>query len=366
MFSLNDKISLRQFQVLLILYIFGTGVIILPRKAALFAGRDGWIAFILTIVLAVFAVFIIASLIRRFPEKSFYEYAGKIITKPVAFVFTLGLIIRTVIGLACELRLFTEIVKHILLHNTPYSVVAVSLLSVSAYAAAKGIETKARAGQIIIWIIFIPLIFVFIAVGTDVDYTELLPILQTEPVRIAWGAYYMLFAFSGIEFILLMSPYLNRHKYISQRAVSAVLLIGLFMLAGIIIAISRFGAANLANQAWPILEMMDTTPMPGSFIERQEAVMMSFWILSAFAMISAGLFFSAIAAKSIFKAGEHKHYLIIVAAIAFILSFLINDMDLVYKIMDMNFLYLGTAYMLVIPVILLLTAIIRRLNYARS
>jgi len=352
--------------MLLMLYIFGTGVIILPRKAAAFAGRDGWIAFILTIALAVFAVFIITSLVRRFPEKSFYEYAGDIITKPIAFVLTGGLIVKTIVGLACELRLFTEIVKHILLQNTPYTVVALSLLLVSAYAAAKGIETKARTAQIIVWIIFIPLTFVFIVVGTDVDFTELLPVLQIEAAQIATGAYHMLFAFSGIEFILLMSPYLNKHKHISKRAVTAILAIGIFMCIGIIIATARFGAVNLTNQNWPILEMMDATPMPGSFIERQEAVMMSFWILSVFAMISAGLFFSTVAAKSVLKVGKHKYYLIVVGIMAFALSLFLNDMDLVYEIMDMNFLYLGTAYMLVLPAILLILAKIRRLSNEKT
>ena len=367
MFSLNDKISLRQFQILLMLDIFGTGVIILPRKAAIFAGRDGWVAFMLTIALALVAVFIITRLVNRFPNKTLYEYAGTLVSKPIAFVLVLGLVTRIIIGMACELRYFTEIVRHVLLYNTPFTVVAVSLLLVSAYAAGKGIETRARIGQIIIWIIFIPLVLVFIVVGANVDFSELKPVLYyTENSELFGGAFHMLFAFSGIEFILLISPYLNRHKHVTRRAMASILTIGVFMCVMIIMAIGRFGPYNLQSQMWPVLEMMDMAPIPGSFIERQEAVMMSFWILSVFAMISAGMFFSAVASKSIFKVGKHKYYLLIIAAVTFVLSFVLEDTRLIDQVKELNFIYLGTVYMLILPTILLILAKVRRINHEKS
>jgi len=367
MFSLNDRISLRQFQILLMLDIFGTGVIILPRKATAFAGRDGWIAFMLTIVFALVAVFLITKLINCFPNKTLYEYAGTLVSKPIAFVLVLGLVIRIIIGMACELRYFTEIARHVLLHNTPFTVVAISLLLVSAYAAGKGIETRARIGQIIIWIIFIPLVLVFIVVGANVDFSELEPILYyTDNNELFSGAFHMLFAFSGIEFILLISPYLNRHKHVTRRAIVSILAIGVFMCVMIIIAIGRFGPYNLQNQMWPVLEMMDMAPIPGSFIERQEAAMMSFWILSVFAMISAGMFFSAIASKSIFKVGKHKHYLLIIAIVTFALSFALEDAYLIDRVKELNFTYFGTMYMLILPTILLIVAKLRRINHEKS
>jgi len=268
--------------------------------------------------------------------------------------------------MACELRYFAEIAKHVLLYNTPFTVIAISLLIVSAYAAGKGIETRARIGQIIIWLIFIPLIFVFIIVGANVDFSELKPVLSSDAPQFFEGAFHLLFAFSGIEFILLISPYLNRHKHVSSRAISSIFAIGVLMCASIVLAICRFGPYNLQNQMWPVLEMMDATPLPGSFIERQEALMMSFWILSVFAMVSAGLFFASVAAKSALKVGKHKHYLIIISILTFILSFILNDIDLVYQVKELNFFYMGTVYMLILPIILLVMAKLRRINHGKN
>jgi tellurite resistance protein TehA-like permease len=83
-------------------------------------------------------------------------------------------------------------------------------------------------------------------------------------------------------------------------------------------------------------------------------------------MINAGLFFSSIAAKSVFKKGKHTSYLVAIAALVFILSFALKDIDAVYRIKELNFLYLGTVYMIILPATLLILAKIRRVNYGKD
>ena len=363
MFSANDKISLRQLQVLIILDIFGTGVIILPRRAAALAGRDGWLLVAVAAVLAMVCTFLVCHLIRLFPGESFFDYAGLLVTKPIAYLLSLGLIAKILIGLVCELRLFGEIIKAILLYNTPLAVIIICLLVVSAYAAAKGIETRARIGQIVIWLIFVPLIFVLILVSADVDFTNILPVGEASPLKIAQGGFMCLSAFSGLEFILLISPYLNSHSKAPSRAVTAIALTGILMCIITVITISRFGASNIVNQQWPVLEMMDAIDLPGTFIERQEAIIMSLWILSSFAGVNAGLFFGGVAAQAIFKSGKWGYYLAAFVLISFTASIFIKDISVVYEIIDFNFTYLGTAYMLVIPLVLNLIAWLRGYRY---
>ena len=363
MFSANDKISLRQLQVLIMLDIFGTGVIVLPRRAADFAGADGWIAVSVSAALAMVCTFWLCRLIRLFPGKTFLDYAGTLVSRPVAYALSLGLIAKILIGLICELRLFGEIVKVILLYNTPLAVIILGLLVISAYAAAKGIETRARIGQIIIWLIFIPLVFVLVLVSADVDFTNLLPIGEAAPVQIVRGGFYCLSAFSGLEAILLISPYLKRHKRVTSRSVVAVAISGVLLCAITLITISRFGSIDIIGHEWPVLEMMDAIDLPGTFIERQEAIIMSLWMLSSFATVNAGLFFGGVAAHAVFKKGKWCHYLAALVVLSFTVCFFIKDIHLVYKIMDFNFLYLGTAYMFVIPLVLNLAAKLRGCKY---
>ena len=355
----NDKISLGQLQVLIILDIFGTGVILLPKRSAAFAGRDGWLCVIIAAVMAMTCAFLICRLIRIFPEKSFFDYSSGLLTKPIAYLLNLGLIMKILLGLVCELRFFGEISKMILLYNTPFFVIIAGLLVISAYAALKGIETRARIGQIIIWFIFIPLIFVLILVSSDVDFTNILPVGESAPAKIVEGGFYCVSAFSGLEFILLISPYLNKHEKAIKRSVAAVALAGVLMCIITLITISHFGANNITNQEWAVLEMMDAVDLPGTFIERQEALIMSLWILSSFAGVNAGLFFGGVVSRTIFKQGKQAYYIAAFVLISFAASVCIKDISLVYKIMDFNFTYLGAAYMFVIPLLLNLLARLR-------
>jgi len=242
-------------------------------------------------------------------------------------------------------------------------VIIFGLLAISAYAAVKGIETRARIGQIIVWLIFIPLIFVLVLVSIDVDFSNILPAGEAAPMDMAKGGFYCLSAFSGLELMLLISPYLNRHDKIKGRVGLAVGLSGALLCAITLITISRFGAVNILNIKWPVLEMTDAIDLPATFIERQEVIIMSLWMLSAFAGVNAGLFFGQTLAAEIFKKGREIYYLAGVVIFSFIVCFFIEDVGAVYKIMYFNFLYLGSAYMLIIPLLLNLAAKIRGYEY---
>lgn len=364
----NDRISIRQLQLLLILNIFGTGVILLPRFVAQQAGHDGWILIILATAIAVFCTYIITTLGRKFPSHSFYEYSCIILSKPMAFILSIGFVLRLIFHIALELRIFGEIVSQTMLYNTPFSVVCIVVLLVSGFASAKGYETRARIAEILALIIFLPITIMFFLAAFNVDFTNLLPIMQSSPQSIFKGGFYTLSAFAGIELILMVYPYMSNYNNVKKGTIHAVILLGIFMTIITIITIARFGAYDIQNQMWPIIEMMDSTALPGSFLQRQGVFIMSFFIISLFAVVNAGLFFSSIILKSIIKKGRHSYYVGAVMTITFFISLAPRNMIDVYKYLDLVFITFGLAYMLVIPIILLLVAKMRGLGetYGKS
>ncbi len=368
MFSFNDKISVRQLQILIILDVFGTGVIILPRRVAEFADQDGWIIVVLATLLAFFYTYVITSIGRLFPNDSFLTYTSKILTKPIGLLLSLGFIVKIIVSSAMELRFFGEIIKQTMLENTPFTIVCFSMLAVSGYAAAKGYETRARLAEILIFVVFVPLIIVFSIAAVDSDFTNLLPVMVAPPIDLLTGGFYCGTAFMGMEFCLLVYPYITKPKDVRKGALSAVLWVGVILVLITAITISKFGPFDVQKQMWPVLEMMDVIDLPGSFIERQDAFVMSFWIISVFAIINAGLFFSAIILKdsvqSIFKKCKIRHSVFIficMIAIA-IISFLPQNISQVNEIMDFMFMTFGVAYLIVIPIILFAVAKLRRLG----
>jgi len=361
MFSVNDRISVRQVQALFLLEIFGTSILILPRTTAEFAGQDGWLVIIIATAIAALCMFVLASAGRIFPSDTFVDSAAKILTRPIAIIIAVGFLFRLIVVSAMELRVFGEIIKLTMLRDTPYSAVCAAMVSVGGYAAMKGCETRARLAQILVVLAFIPLLAVFLIGAADVDFTNLMPVLVNPPSDILRGGLHSLRAFSGIEFILLLYPFINQHKRVRRGAVQIVLVIGGLMLFITVVTIAKFGPFDIKDQMWPTLQMMDATTIPGAFIERQDALIMSFWIISVFAITGAGLFFSAVLLKGMFKKFNSSYCIMVSGAIVFILSFLPENVPQVYLIMELVLAF-GFIYMLAVPLLMLSVAKLRRLG----
>lgn len=360
--SLNDKISLRQFQILLILDLLGTGVITLPRYAAYYAAQDAWIVVLISTLFAVISVFAMTSASRRLKGLTFTEYTCKVLSKPIGIAVSLLLVIRLVLNSALQLRLFGSIVKEIMLSLTPLYVVSIAMLAVCAYGAAKGIETISRVSELLILIIFIPLVLVFAAASKDVDYTNILPVFVTSPDMLLKGGFMNLMSFTGIEICMLIPVYLNKPDKIRPAGINAVIITGILMTVTTLMTVCKFGYEDVQSQIWPVLNFMGSISLPGSFIERQDAIVMSFWIVSVFAIVNAGFFFSSVVLKDVIKKGKHIYYILALIPIVFIASYLPDDVAEIFDYMWSLHLTLGVFFMLILPVLLWVTAWIRRLD----
>jgi len=347
-------------QALIIINIFGTGVIILPRLTAEHANQDGWILVILATILACFCMFVISSLGRCFPDKSFYEYTSILVSKPIALVLSLLFVIRLIFHMSLTLRIFLEIVGQSMLPTSPFWVTGLLLLMVSAYGASKGYETRARLAEILIFIIFVPITLVFAVAAFNVDYSNILPIFDTPSPVLARGGLLTLSAFAGIELVLMVNPYITNYKRVRSASIKAVVFLGIVMTLITVVTIARFGIYDINNQMWPVIQMMDTTNLPGAFVQNQGVLIMSFFIISVFAIVNAGLFFSSLILKSIVKKGNHSWYVLFCMLLTFFASLYPQNMVEVYIHSERVFLTFGLSFMVVVPTILLIVAKGRR------
>lgn len=364
-FSQNNKISLRQLQALLILEVFGFGVVDLPRRLTGFAGHDGWASVLFAVIFIIILTAIMTHTVKLFPETSFYELSREILSRPIGVVVSLLFALRLILLAAFNLRIFAEIINQIMLPTTPFAVIFASMLMIAAYGAAKGMETRARMAEVLILIALLPLGFVFVMSGRDIDFSNLMPLMVTPFENILTGSLSAFFAFSGIEVLLLVGPFLARPKHLTKSSIQAVATIGIFMIIITVATIARFGHANVVHQMWPVLKMMDTVGLVGSVIDRQGVFIMTFWIISAYATINAALFFSSLLLKDVVKKGRHSWYILGFIPIIAIIAYLPANLTAVFRYFDLINSTLGVTTMVIVPLLLLLVSKIRRLGHGQ-
>lgn len=340
----NDKISNKQLNMLLITNIFGTGIVILPRLAFEIGGFSSFLLILFAGVFALFSVFIIKALINLFPDKSFYEYTSIIMGKPISLILTAGFILRLVIHTVLTIKIFLEIAHHVMLPNTPIWIVAGLIILVSGYGASKGYEARAAMAEIFMPLVLLPILIIYLLAIPSIDLNHLGDFILFND-RFNVHMFFLLYAFTGIELLLLVRPYVSK----KINVVPSVVILTVVMIFVTIITQLRFGS-YIETLRWPVIEMIDATELPNAFLQRHAVLMMSFFIISVFSIVNACVFFSSLMMKSVLKRGSHTTYVIIVCAICFLL-FLI-EMD-VYSLLQTSFYTFGIAYMFVIPIVLL-------------
>ena len=358
MLSTNEKITMRQLQILIILGAMGTGVIVLPRRVAEFAGQDGWVIVVGLTVMAMVLGLLISAAAKVRPGAGFVETTGVLLTRPVAVFCGAVLWAKLVLSAGLELRVFLNITREVLLPQTPVLLVSAVMLAVCAHAAAKGIETRARIGEVLLYLMILPFVFLLVVALLDIDFSNLQPVLAAAPDTLFWGTLRLGFVFTGLEMLLLVGPFLQRKKNMGKAVAAALGIAGIIITAITVITIAKFGQ-GVVNQPWPVLAMMDMLNLPGMFIERQEALMFSFWIVTAFVLVNAMLFFGGVLVKDVvrFKSPRRLSLGVLITAVSvFAVTAIPLEGGAIYRWLDVMYVTLGLFFLVVLPLLLLAAA----------
>ncbi len=358
----NDKISLRQFQILIILDAFGTGMIILPRKLAIVANQDAYIIVIISTIFAMGYMYIIMSVGRIFPKDNFITYNKSLFSKPIAILLGIVFILKIILGITVEIRAFGEIINQTLLYETPIFIIMGTTLIISMYAASKGIETRARLSEILIYIVGVFSIFVILLLAINSDFSNLAPFLTTNNNTLLKSAFFTTNSFVGLEYGLLIYPFLLNKKDARKSAVYSVFIYGIILTIFTILSIASFGDTTLKRQLWPVLDLINTLDLPGSFVERHDAFVVSFWFLGVFTTVTSGLFFLAILLKDIFDKGSHSFYIFISALTIYLLAVSVTDIVNILLNTEIISFALNIFYSFLLPIVIIATAKLKKVG----
>ena len=364
MFSENDKISIRQLQALLILDLFGTAVVTLPRQTAISAGNDGWIAVLLGSGIMVLFTLFFTTLGQRYPDKTVVELSQRLLCRPIGLLLSLGLAIKLMIGAGLELRIFCEMIGKYMLFRTPIAITAAAMLFVCAYVAAEGYECRARTGEILFVFVFVPFLVLLLLALFTADYSNLQPVMSHSATELAQGAWKTILSFQGVELLFLVFPYLQKPKKAKKSTLTAGIVIGVFLTVITLLTIAVFGEYSVVSKLFPVLNMMDSVQLPGSFLDRQDIFLLWFWVASIFASVSAGLFFVTVILERMQSDKSKKiparRWLIGIVVIVFLIALFPQDVAQTYDMMEKLKQYGGIFYILILPVVLLLLDTIKR------
>ncbi len=358
----NDIISPYQIAMIIIMSVISVGVFSIARDAAEAAGSDGWLVVALAGLINLLALAVIIKLNSRFPGKTFAEYTQTIIGTIPGKVLTFAFAAYLLLVIAYVTRAFTEVVKMFLLFRTPTEVIMLSLILVCTYIVRGGAECIGRINELIFPIIFIPFFIVLMFGFPVMDFSNLLPTLQTPPEKMLSAIPMMIFSYGGIELALFYIGFMKDPKKAYKPAMLAVVFIIFFLTLITAFCIAAFGPEATQQFLWPLVSYIRAIHLPGLFIERLDGVILTLWMLTVFTTIVSAYFVVGYSISKIAGTKEQKQYILPLSILIYYLALQPDSLATLYSWGSIIFPYAITTFLYVVPILLLLVAKLRKLG----
>lgn len=327
-------INTQQFIWLLFVIITSFTVLQVPGMLIFHAGRDAWLSVIGAWFLDVLLALVYAYMGIRFPGQNSVQYSmtilGKYIGKIVGIMFPLFFLLVC----AILLRVLSGLIVNVFLPKAPIEVILVFGYIIVGYAVRKGIETIARACQILGPIYLLSLVIVFMIVIPSVDIEQLKPQFERGIYPFLTGSPFLLTYFGICIITGMYIPLCNRPengflaKFISIS-------IGTLM-TGILVSFSVgvFGVEEAGKMINPGLQLARLVQI-GSFFSRMEIIWMLIGI-GAGIMTSSNLIWAfSLGISQIAGLSTYKPLVYPAVLLSFILS--LNLFDSHIAVLDFTF-----------------------------
>ncbi len=358
----NDIVSPYQIAMIIIMSVLSVGVFSIAGDAAEAAGSDGWLMVAAAGLINVVALFFIIRLNSRFPGKTFAEYSQIILGGIGGKVLTGIFAVYQLLVIAYVTRAFTEVVKMFLLFRTPTEVIMLSLILVCTYIVRGGAECIGRINELVFPIIILPFFLVMLFGLPVMDFSNLLPVFQMTPDKMATAVPAMLFSYGGIELALFYIGFMKDPRKAYKPGMYAVLFITFFMTMITAFCIAAFGPEATKQFLWPLVSYIRAINLPGLFIERLDGVMLTLWMLTVFTTIVSAYFVVGYSISKIAGTKEQKQYILPLSIVIYYLALQPDSLAALYSWGSRIFPYAITAFLYVVPIMLLVVARLRKLG----
>ncbi len=370
MFSQNHIVSVRQMKRLLVLDLFaGTGLI-LPMVAGRLSGLSGVFAIAAGGAAAgVFALFLLNT-VKDCPD-GYPGFCQEILGRWPGHILMGIYALRYFATGAILLAVFAQIVNHTFLTDIPRAVLGTAMLALCIYCVFKGLETRARLGEMLMYFVIIPIVLIILLAIPQIHPDRLWPIEFLGSSQsgkytqgpgglpgFLWTCAITFALFSVVEWLLFLRPSVKKMEKACKGAVTGILWPVLLNILILTVCIGIFSVEGMNNEQWPTVVLMQIVRFPGGFLSRQDGLMLAFWMLGMFMLISGNIHYGMESFRSLNKKLCKPWFVVFPAVLilAIFFSIYLTDATRVF-IRYMLFVYMPLA--LIPPVLLRIVQILR-------
>ena len=360
--TLTNTITNRQMIFLLLLAGASYNVVVLPKEMAETSGTGAWIPLLIMGFLFGLGAMAVVYLNSLFKGKTLFEYAPRLVTKPGAYLLVLYYVLYSLFIAVFLISEQAKLIRADFLPDTPLWATQILGILVFCFIAHKGVTNVARMVEIIGVVYIVTAVFVHGLMVTEGEASRILPVYNPREIGdYVRGIRVSIFAFIS-PFILLAIPMTKENgKKAVGKAFVSMLVLGLFYILIVESCIMKLGLSDIVHYKDAlIVAIRDTAPPMLEFLARLDILYLTVGYAGIFLGVSVIFLVVIEFLCRVFTRASRTAVVASVGVGVFSLSLAANGIQGFYDVFISATTYPVIFSTLVIPVILILIAKIRK------
>ena len=356
----DEVISERQGTILIILFIIGSTFLIGSGGQA---KQDAWISVIIAISWSIILLLIFSRILSLYPGKDLFDilqiimgkFIGKIISiLMIWFAFHLGTLV---------LRNLSEFTNILVFPNTPVVLPIFFFIILIIWSLKSGIEVLGRWSEFFVWFVIIIFLTTFVLLISQMDMSNLRPILNNDIRSILRGA------FSGFTFpfgqtVVFTMVFSNISKVKSYKK---IFIVGL-LVSGVVIFLTTLGnilvlgSETISRVYFPSTMSVSLIHI-GDILQRLDITVVIVFLVCVFVKVSICMFAVCNGISKVLGFDDYKFIVTPVTLLMLSFSFFIHKstMEMSSWAADI-WPYYSFVFEVIIPLVIFIIAEIRSRN----
>lgn len=345
----NQTVSVRQGVMMIVMFLLGTTFLV---SAGLEAGRDIWIAYILSMAASLVLACMYARMMSLRPGKDFLYILEDFLGRPLSVIFLILMSVYLMQHYAYVVRHFSEFVYTAGSPGTPILVSMLTMGLLSALAVYHGVEVLGKWSELTVFFVAAFIIGTTILLAKNMDINHVRPVLE-EGLMPAIKGSWMLTSFpfgQVLAFLFILPPFENRKD--PYKILTLGLLLGGFLVfLSSICNVLVLGVPAVERLYYPTFSTLAIIRL-GDFIQRMEIVATTIFTVSVFLKATVLLMGVMKSLAKIFRLNDYHFLIMPVMLLAVNYAYNAYSGHLEHQTgITVYVPYFSTFYQVVIPVI---------------
>lgn len=313
---MEKQVTSRQFVLIVFMIGMAVKMFMVPALILQVSGRDSYIPLSFYLIVEIFCLFCILFAMKKNPNKTFYEYMtdgfGKIFAKILVGFFAVYLIFKLTLIISETKIFFTVSV----FENISWPIYVIPLLGLLGMIALKSLRGIGRVVEIFTPYIFISLLVLGILIVTNIDFSNLLPIMEDSGKGVLESITKFSVWFGDFSILVIFMGNVKAGKHLMGISILWGIISCLVVLIFSTILFATYGnISNLLDYGHNISSMTQYSIGSQSY-GRFDIIIFSVWIISVF--INMAIVFYTITRHITFIIGKKNKLWITAATIIII------------------------------------------------